>query len=719
MSNAAMNEEKARLTYTQDEIKRVLSEEKIRFDRLPVLYAKDPRLLASMKSLIATKLNNMSTSEKRPYFARIDFKSNDSLTAEMLYIGKIGITSSNGDVLITDWRAPISSLYYDSNLGNATYLSPEGMVNGLLNLKRQIIIENGELISIFDVDAVSDDELLKPYLGANADNRLKNIVASIQSEQNSIIRANIAKDIIVQGVAGSGKTTVALHRIAYLVYNYSNVYKASQYMVIGPNKFFINYISNVLPDLDVGNAQQCTFEILASEYINEKFEIRDSSKRLIDIISGVNTPNYHSYKTSMDYKIALDKFIDNWQENFLSQNGLIVNGFQIMTKEEVMLRYRDTRKSNVASRLEMTVKRISNELKDNIKKRQEIKEYFNSLEKRYIDDSKKQIEIFKMMMDTNKQLGTGFSNALKRYLNISNIKIFDIYRSFIENIEKYSNYNNDNIKYLKKDTLANISKRCIEFEDVAALIYLKLCLKGNGNYKEFVHVVIDEAQDFGAFCFYVLKLLFNRSTFSIFGDLTQGIYSYRGINSWNNVSLSVFESKCEISKLEKSYRTTIEIMLAANLISKHLGLGEGKPVIRHGDPVNAIKLKDNESSDYIFNLINDYKNNGYSSIAIICKTPKESKKIYELMKQRNIVLELVSDDDENYKGGICVLPSHLAKGLEFDAVVVCNVDEDIFSSQNDLDMKLLYVAMTRALHKLVITYTNEISIPLRSLCDND
>lgn len=713
MNNSFIDEEKKKLDNTKKEIENILSEEKARLESLPKLYAHDPRLLSNLMGLISTKINNIISSNFKPYFARIDFKSDTEKNDEVLYIGKVGMLSQKGDILITDWRAPVSTLYYDSNLGHVSYIAPEGQIDGELKLKRQILIENGELVSIFDVDAVSDDELLKPFLGANADGRLKNIIASIQSEQNAIIRSSIGDNIIIQGVAGSGKTTVALHKIAYLVYNYSKLYKASQYMVIGPNKFFINYISNVLPDLDVGNAEQYTFEDLAKVFIGEEFNVCNSSDTLINTVSGNFIPTYHSFKMSIGYKEAIDKFINEYFEIFLPNEGLVVNGFTVLKKSEILCELNENNQSDIATKVDVVVKRFASRLKENDKKYQEIKKYFNEIESRSNYDKRSQI--IKLMMDTNKQLDTGFIKALKKYLNIKNVKIIGLYKYFIENIEKYCDQDFSVTLPLKTDTLKNIKNSTVQFEDLAALIYLKLRLKGSGNYKEFVHVVIDEAQDFGVFNFYVLKRLFNKSTFSIFGDLTQGIYSYRAINNWHEVNDIVFNGKAKVQNLEKSYRTTIEIMQSANLISEYLGLGSGKPVIRHGDQVKAVKLNKNEKVEYVYNYIKECQNNGFSSIAIICKTHEQSKKIYEHLTIKGIKLDLIEDDNEKYNSGVCILPSHLSKGLEFDAVLVCDCDENNYSSKSKLDMKLLYVAMTRALHRLVMTYSNKITLPLRKL----
>jgi len=238
-------------------------------------------------------------------------------------------------------------------------------------------------------------------------------------------------------------------------------------------------------------------------------------------------------------------------------------------------------------------------------------------------------------------------------------------------------------------------------------------LYGINEYNKYVHVVIDESQDFGAFNFFVLTKLMPNSTFSIFGDITQGIYSYRGIYDWHEVKKGAFENKCDIMRLEKSYRTTIEIMQTANKISKYLNLGEGKPVIRHGNDVRITKCVKDKTIDYIASLISENIDRGHKSIAIICKTPSESKNIYEKLKLFDFKLEYIMDDNETYNGGICILTSYLSKGLEFDSVIITDADESIYSSQNEMDMKLMYVACTRALHDLEIIYENNVIEPLK------
>ena len=697
--------EEKHLQITKSNIEIVTKEEQARLKNLPKIYTDNPRLLGSLISITATKLNNLNNSSGKPYFARIDFTAKLDKSKTVSYIGKVGVIDDNGDMIVTDWRAPISAIYYDSNLGDLSYKVEEDLIYGTLELKRQIIIEKGKLISIFDVDSVSDDELLKPYLGVSADNRLKNIVASIQSEQNDIIRANINKNIIVQGVAGSGKTTVALHRIAYLVYNYSKKVKADQFMVIGPNKFFINYISTVLPDLDVGNAVQCTYEELSTEYIKEKFDIEEPTQKLIEYISGKKIEKYSRLKTSMRYKEAIDKFLLDYEESIMPKEDIIINNCTIYTKKEVIEMYNlHTNLPDISSRINITVKLLSNKLKLDTDKHARIKQEFDVINPK---------EASSIKWKTIKNIESGCITDIKKHLNINNVKVLQLYKMFIQNLLKYI----DDSELLNSDfvttALNNIQKKVVQFEDIPAMIYINTMLYGINDYNKYVHVVIDESQDFGAFNFYVLTKLMPNSTFSIFGDITQGIYSYRGIYDWNEVKNEAFNNKCEIMRLEKSYRTTIEIMETANKISKHLKLGEGKPVIRHGNEVRITKCVRDEKIDYIANLINQNIDRGHKSIAIICKTPKESRNLYEKLKSFDFKLEYIMDDNESYNGGICILTSYLSKGLEFDSVIITDADENIYSSQNEMDMKLMYVACTRALHDLEIIYENEVIEPLK------
>ena len=691
--------ENKKLNKIEEKLDIIKKEEEQVLLTLPKKYSHNPILLSNLMSITATKITNIAKIKERPYFARIDFKDDKKQNKEKIYIGKIGVLDLDGNIVITDWRAPISTLYYDSNLGRVEYIAPEGIVKGDMSLKRQIIISNKRVTDIFDVDSVSDDELLKPYLGANADNRLKNIVASIQGEQNYIIRKGIEKNIVVQGVAGSGKTTVALHRIAYLMYNNSDKYKADQFMVIGPNKFFINYISNVLPDLDAGNAVQLTIEELAKKFIDEDILFEDVTKNLSDIIDDGIEKEYLKFKNSMEYYRLLDNYLNNIEDGFIWAKGLVINNIQILSKEDIENVYKTVNGNSVSQKLEMTSKVIANRLKNN----NDVYEYIKNSMDMLCQDEKdvdKKRNLIKKEFDMLKDLtSTGFEKQLKKLLNIDKVKVLKIYSDFIESL--------NNMDELKKDTLQLLKKKICQNEDIAALLYIKYYLFGNEKFKKYRQVVVDEAQDFGKFTFYMLKLLISNATFSVFGDVTQGIYSYKSIDDFNEILEDVFK-EAEYIKLKKSYRTSIEIMNEANKISKEIGLDEALPVIRSAGPVIKSKVNKLDKENYIINQVKKYKEAGFKSIAIIYKNQKELVNMNKKLKENNIESEIIYKDQEKYDGGICLLTSYLSKGLEFDVVIIADAQDEIYKYDNRLDMKLLYVSMTRALHKLELVYENNI-----------
>lgn len=699
--------EKKKLEKVEEELEEIQSGEEQILRTLPKKYGNNPVLLSNLMSSTATKITNIARMKEKPYFARIDFKEDKKPNKEKLYIGKVGVIDLDGKVVITDWRAPVSTLYYDANLGKVEYNAPEGKIKGELSLKRQIIIQNKNVEEIFDVDSVSDDELLKPYLGASADNRLKNIVASIQSEQNNIIRKSIEENLIVQGVAGSGKTTVALHRIAYLMYNNANRYKANQFMVIGPNRFFINYISNVLPDLDASNAVQVTYEELASDFTCEKLIFEDSTKKLSDIIDKKAPKDYLKFKSSLKYKELLEKYLNNYEKTVISDTGVIINNIQVLSKDEVMETFNEVIGECLEQRLDMTARVLSNRIKNDDTIYNRVKNRMLELEKNEENIDKKR-KIAKQELNMLKDLtNTGFEKQIKKYVSISNLKSINIYKDFVENVDKLYLENDVDINSLKENTLKSLKSRIIENEDIAAIMFIRLYLFGNGEYKNIKCVVIDEAQDFGIFSYFVLKKLLSNATFSIFGDMAQGIYSYRAIGDWNEIKENVIFD-AEFLNLKKSYRTSIEIMNEANKVSEAIGLGRANPVIRSSGPIIKTNIEKDKEALYIVNRVKEYQSQGFKSIAIVYKDQTNMMELNRLLKKEKIESEIIYKDQEKYNGGVCILTSYLSKGLEFDVVIIADADDSIYLSNNILDMKLLYVAMTRALHKLELIYNNNI-----------
>ena len=715
MDSLELKKEKEKLHNVIEEYEDVMEYYNLRLEAIPKIYANNPLMLNNSIEMYSNKLRLMEKSIDKPYFARIDFARDGETSAEKLYIGKVGVMDEENNNIIIDWRAPIASIYYDSNIGRTSYIAPEGVCTGELLLKRQYDIEHRELKSIQDVDTVSNDELLKPYLNANADSRLKNIVSTIQQEQNAIIREPISKNIIIQGVAGSGKTTVALHRIAYLVYNYREQVKPEQYLVIGPNKFFVNYISAVLPDLDVENVKQLTYEELCIEALKEDLKLINEEKKLVEAIKNEKTLQYENFKVSMDFKMILDEFIKRFEENIISNKSIELKGYEIISNNIIKNIYFSIETSNIYSsikrKLERTKLMLCKYVEDNYDT------IMNNIKTQYHNNIKfnsKEIELDKLNF-IEKEINNGCKTIINKYFNSLIPNIIKIYIKFLSSIENYVEscfYNENRLKI--QQNIANIKEKRVEFEDLSALIYLKCKIQGEEPYDKYRQVAIDEAQDFGDFSFYALKCLLKNATFSIFGDLAQSIYQYRGIKDWNVVAKNTFNNDCEIKYLLKSYRTTTEIMNSANNITNYIKLDVAKPVIRHGNNVNYMSYNNEEKQiNTIKAILKEYERKQYKTIAIICKNDTEANWINTELQKDKIYINNITNSDTQYSGGICTITSYLSKGLEFDGVIVANASEDEYSSNKNIDMKLLYVSMTRPLHELNILYSNNIVKPLQ------
>ena len=645
------------------------------------------------------RIKKLNDSLERPYFARIDFQNTNDPKKRQFYIGKRGLMR-NGTIIITDWRAPVSSLYYDGNIGNCNYLSPEGLVNGTMSLKRQFDIEDGKLLSYYDIDLVTGDKLLESYLKKNNDNRLKTIVSTIQKEQNDVIRRKISENIIVDGVAGSGKTTVALHRIAYLVYNYSKTINEDRYLVIGPNPVFLKYIKTVLPNLDVSGVSQYTFEDFARTYLNESININSSVLKAAKNIDKKPLYNLDKFKSSMKYQNMLNNFFEDFVVS-LTQSDLKLGDFIVLNSHVIKKIFNNVDKSySFDNRIEHTIRRMINF----------IKEHNNYILSNYIDYESEVFQkasnktlIKKQFVKDRDTIKRNCVNEVRKYFSKIKMNVTMLYKQFINEINNYNFFNYKYIDILQKETLKSIRNKSYDFEDLAALIYLKKRLSPNNYYQKYRHIVIDEAQDLGEFNFYILKEIFESATFSIFGDLAQSIYDYRSIDNWNIVNNIMFNNRAEIIRFNKSYRTTRQIMNVADNIAKKMGLSVSEMVLREGPFVNY--PKPNNKAEYIINRINNLKTK-YKTIVVISKTDEESRIINEELRNKGLAIPnvTINDDLTEKKYNICTISNQLAKGLEFDAVIIS--DASVYEETNSLDMKLLYVAITRALHELdIINYS--------------
>lgn len=718
MKALELEKEKEKLKQTIEIIGKVLNEKELDLKKIFNDFSGDREELWRIADRKKLHISNLKTSLNKPYFARIDFTSEEDGKISSIYIGKNGVTKDT-DIVVTDWRAPISSLYYDAEVGDCSFEAPDGTIKGNMSLKRQYEIENGELQDYFDVDLVSQDSLLQKYLNSNNDARLKSIVSTIQKEQNDVIRRKISDNVIIQGVAGSGKTTIALHRIAYLVYNYIKNINQNQYLVVGPNSVFLKYIKSVLPDLDVDGVKQCTYEEFVKNYIGEDININDSDKKVIESISGKKEHDVDKFKCSIKYQKMLEQFMNLYFYSITSKS-LMLGDFEVLPKEMMTEVFQSTGtgfSSNLSSRIENTIDRLCKYIEEH---QDTIKRKYSNYSHELFQTAQTEEEKNKMRKQFSKErteITKNCRSTIRKYFNKVKLDPTKIYKLFISTISDFDLYKYDNLSELKKITTKNIKSNFYDFEDLAALLYIKALTSPDRNYEKIRHVVIDEAQDLGEFNFYTLKKVLPSATFSIFGDLAQSIYDYRGIDNWDDVNRTMFDNEGEIVNFNKSYRTTAEIMEAADDVAESIGLNRSDLVVRHGEDVNLTEVEQEKNiASHIADKIQEYKEKGYKTIAVISKTDLLSNSINDELASVGVDIPNVTanDDLSDEKFRICTISNQLAKGLEFDAVIINNASEENYSSDNDLDMKLLYVAITRALHELDIVYAENLTKPLEN-----
>lgn len=660
---------------------------------------------------------------KKPYFCRINFAEEHAKKPQSLYIGKSGLSDRAGKQIVLDWRTPIANVYYANTVGKVSYTAPEGEIKGDLSLKRHYIIEDGQLESMMDVDVSANDDFLQLALGDSKDNRLKDIVSTIQSEQNDIIRAPLNVPLVVQGVAGSGKTTIALHRIAYLIYTYQKDFSSNDFLIIAPNDLFLDYISAVLPELGVENVRQSTFINLAARITGGKYKLVDSNAKLTEILSPKvdekekdQIKKASQTKGSLAFLKALEQYVLEMTERAIPDEDFSLRGHILDTAQEV--RGTIFLRSNVGwgDRLQCLRKKLMADVKT---KRDKIEEeiqkpYDDGIEqlRHHMPASEKRRLMIVALIDKREQAEAAFKQECKtvvsEYMNrFPKINILKDYCGLLLDSEKLCRLSGNTIapeaaSFIAEQCRAMSKKNQVEIEDLAPMMYLQAKLKGMDATVQARFVAIDEAQDFSELQFAVLKEVLKTDKFSIFGDISQGIHGYRGLNSWDGLCKNVFQGTCEYRVLEQSYRTTIEIMGFANKVLSHIQnetLVPAKPVVRHGDVPQCISLHtEKQLFAAITQRINEHKENGYASIAVVTKTDADAKKMYGKLAASFSNLQLLTDGDTAYGGGVMVLPAHLSKGLEFDAVIVTCLEDDY--AKSNLDIKLLYVAITRALHRM-------------------
>lgn len=661
-----------------------------------------------------------------PYFGRIDFLESDEKNADQVYLGIASLMDEHDEnFLIYDWRAPISSLYYDFAPGPASYHTLDGKIEGEMSLKRQFIIRSSNIKAMFDTGVTIGDEMLQEVLGNNANAQMKSIVATIQREQNLIIRNERSKLLVVQGVAGSGKTSAALQRVAYLLYRYRETLKSENIMLFSPNPLFNSYVSTVLPELGEENMEQATFMEYLNNRIGSQFDVEDPFDQMEFLLNNDEQPDYHTrvkgiqYKSSLEFKEIIDQYANRLSQKGLLFKDLVFRGEIIISNEAIYdYFYSLDAGFTIPNRMEMVKDWLLRELKRKVRQErskswveeevqflekedfleayQELQEKNRFTEKSFDDfDQEQKILAEKVVKQKFKPL---FSRVKK--LNFLDMK--GLYSQLFKLVAENQEVLLDDWTQICLQTVEKLANYVIAYEDATPFVYLQDLIKGRKSSTGIRHIFIDEAQDYSPFQFALIQRLFPYSKMTLLGDFNQAIFS--GATGSATV-ISDYEEKGEdIEKiiLTKTYRSTKEIVdFTSSLIE---GGEKIEPFNRHGKKPMIKQAEHNQLKGFILDKINEFLKEGHRTIAVICRTAAESKRVYAALKD-DIPIHLIEKATIAYEKGILVIPSYLAKGIEFDAVVLY----DSSQYKNESERKLFYTVCTRAMHRLHMYATNEIS----------
>lgn len=619
---------------------------------------------------------------KSPYFARIDFKFDDEDEFEKIYIGRSSLRkNSYQEMYVYDWRSPIASVFYRFMTGEAFYDAPCGRVTGELNLKRQYEIKNGTLEYFFDSDVQIVDEFLRQLLSQNTTAKMKAIVETIQHEQDVVIRDMENDLLMVQGVAGSGKTSIALHRAAYLMYQgLQTKLSANNIMIISPNSIFEQYISNVLPELGEDNVISSVFEDILSELLNgRKIQSRNDFLENLIVNSKYKEISRNSieFKTSSFFREILDQFLIDIPRQWIEFEDVYYEGKCVVSGQIL--------KDKILGRPETPLGIKLEQLEDYI-----LEQIFGTGKGRGHKEEKNLIK-----------------QEIQKFIKIDIVELYKIL--FSNEAYFYSLLQNSNlsqgIKSIWEYTRENLEADRLYYDDAIAIAYLYLKIYGTNKYKNIKQVVIDEAQDYYPLQYEIFNFLFSNAKFTILGDMKQTLAKKEDISFYEQIQKILNKKKSSLIMLDKSFRCTNEILnFSLKFIEKSSQI---KSFNRNGDSPK-VYIADN-SEIFIDEIVKEIKlcqEKGFQSICLICKTEKNSTYLFNKIKHK-LDIQLIKNGSVSDLQGVFILPVYMSKGLEFDTVLICDADSQNYHDEDDKN--LLYVACTRALHKLSLFCENEVS----------
>lgn len=676
----------------------------------------------------AKKLAELRSLQKTPYFGRIDFKEEGEPEKEAVYIGISTLTDASGEeFLVYDWRAPVSSVYYDHEPGPAEYSTPGGTVKGALEKKWQYQIHGGVLQSMFDTSLTIGDEILQQVLGKSADKKMHSIVATIQQEQNRIIRHDRTRLLIVQGAAGSGKTSAALQRIAYLLYKYREGLNADQIILFSPNSMFSSYVSNVLPELGEENMQQVTFQEYLSHRLSTQFGLENPYGQLEYVLTAGNEPGYKArvagirFKASLRFFEAIKSYRRTLEGSDMRFKGVGFRGIPIASAKEIEERFysRDT-SLRFHNRLELLKDWLLKQL-DEAAKREWSEPWVEEEMELLSNDAYQKAHAYlaakrgfegKAVADYEmepeelarlvvRQTLKPLRKKIKAYRFVDVKGLYrQIFSGFLENDQEELPEEWGDIC---RSTLDKLAERELYYEDATPFLLLKELILGFQTNTSIRHIVIDEAQDYSPFQFEFLKRLFPAARMTVLGDFNQAIYAHTvEINDFDVLANLYGAEETETIHLARSYRSTKPIIDFTRRL-----VPDGEAIIpfdREGErPVLTRAADYAELHRRIAEKVAELRDN-CGTIAIICKSAEESVRAYGALSGIED-LKHVKNSSAEYEQGVVVIPSYLAKGIEFDAVILYDASEQVYGQESL--RRLFYTACTRAMHDLQLYTVGE------------
>lgn len=680
---------------------------------------------------LSKQLDKLERMRDTPYFGRIDFVENDQNVYDSIYIGTTSLMDEQeNEFLVYDWRAPIASLYYDYPPGPAKYQAIDEEIEGEITLKRQYVIRQGELKGMFDTGLTIGDHLLQSVLGKSADTQMKSIVATIQQEQNKIIRNERSKMLVVQGVAGSGKTSAALQRVAYLLYRYREQLTSDQIILFSPNPLFNSYVSTVLPELGEDNMKQTTFYHYIEQQLGNRFVIEspfDQIEYYLQKNGELKDPRIASmsFKASLAFKEQVDHLLEKLKRDGMTFRNVRFRGDLIVGKEKIRNYFYALPSSlSIPVRLEKVMQWLLKELKK-LEKTEEMadwvleetqlldkddyQEAFQSLEEEYAYQS----DVFD---DRNREEAILRKKVIKQKLHplrkkIKRFHFFDVKNTYIQLFSNQTDQHDvfpNHWDLMCQDTKTNIRENFLTWEDATPFLYFERMCIGFHENRSIQHIFVDEAQDYSVFQLAYLQKVYPNSRMTLLGDINQAIY----LHSLEDVNPLSPEEKGgqERITLLRSYRSTRPIV---EFTKSWMPNGEKiESFHRSGRLPDVIEVDNRDIAlDKVITAMENDQQNDYKTIAVITKTMKESRSLYQQLKSSFPEVTLIDFDTHTYQKGFNVIPAYLAKGIEFDSVIVWDASREQY--QDELERNLLYTACTRAMHELTVISIGELSDYIR------